>query len=502
MAPMRAILAASLLLFPCACGAPAETASDSPHPRTGGTGPATATAPPRLMLQLGGRSFDGHATGSSVALGEDFLVVAAALQGEVAIGPRTVRGGAAIRGAPRPDLPFGAFAKIASDGTVRWVRTPEGACVGTDLRIDVAVDDDGNVYMAGASLRDSGMQCVCKYDTEGELLWGRQYPGVAGVASFDVSADGHVVLATKGPPSATTAATGGEETAFVTVVSPDGGVLWTRGVPARVSKVAFTSAGGVVLAGTLLGSWTAGNDMLEVGAGGERAFLAALSMRGEYRWALPIHDGLEERPPLDLDDHPDGSIVLAGQFRGTLRIGSTPTNLSSGGTYLARVSPAGELEWVRRICAGCSIQDVAAGAGGRVLVAGEPRRGAFFGVEPEVAIGCTRQIVARLDRDGEPLETQSLESCLDASEEQVRRMTSIPVLNLVRLATTRDGRAFAAAGTFAGVLQMQGIGQMRSVSRQVTAVEPFDRAGDTFVEPVEYQNLVHAYAGIFFTGAL
>jgi outer membrane protein assembly factor BamB len=462
-----------------------------------------------LTKQFGGTSFHGMAASDAVALGDGFVVVAIHIQGPVKMGSTTVTGGAPITQERKAANPFGAIAKIDASGEVLWVRVPEDACTGTDLMMDVAVDSGGNVYMAGSDLGEDAMQCVVKYDSEGNLLWGRRYGGVSDVLRFAVSPGGHVALSARTPadgplesPSGHAAgdpADSAGESHFLALTDPHGEALWVRHLPAAVKDVALTRGGRVVVAGRPMGTWSPADDVLEPGEGA--AFLAALDVQGTYLWTVPIHDDLTHSGTMYVGSHPDGSATLAGYHRDELVLGGRETE-TGGNTYLARITPEGALAWTRGMCEDGSVWNVVAAGNDRSVVVVEPRSGSCLGVQKIEQSGCKTHVIAVLDDAGAVLETHPVHSCVDAGEKELEQMMALPVLDVLGLAASDDGRVWAAAGTFAGILEIPGIDRLRTDSREVTVHEPAEFLEWGHVEPWDYEDIQHAWGAFLLTGGL
>ncbi len=163
----------------------------------------------------------------------------------------------------------GFLSKYDSAGVLMWSRqlgTPS-----PDTSSDVSVDGLGNVYVSGhtagslvgpnAGERDA---FVIKYDSEGSLLWSRQFGTTEGDITTGVSADGvgnvYISGLTKGSLGGPNT---GDYDAFVTKFDPTGALLWTRqfGTSDRdsTSAVAADHLGNIFISGYTDGSLGAPN---------------------------------------------------------------------------------------------------------------------------------------------------------------------------------------------------------------------------------------------------
>lgn len=143
------------------------------------------------------------------------------------------------------------------DGAPGWSDVVDGGMGGNDWALDVAIDPDDAVYVAGRVETGDGFAdaWLRKYDGAGAPLWTGTFAG-----AFGGSDDATAIAATAG---------GGFVAAGSTTVAEDdtdlwirrydsaGAVLWTdavagmNGGPDAATDVAFTPDGGVVVIGTM-----------------------------------------------------------------------------------------------------------------------------------------------------------------------------------------------------------------------------------------------------------
>ena len=152
-------------------------------------------------------------------------------------------------------------AKFDPDGTRLWLRTINGTANGGDVAHSVAVDTQGNVFVAGYTFNTgtSGDFTVAKFDPDGTRLWLRTINGTAnggdGAQSVAVDTQGNVLVAG--------AIWNGRADWDFTVAKfdPDGTLLWLRTINGPgddddvAESVAVDTDGNVIAAGYILNFW-------------------------------------------------------------------------------------------------------------------------------------------------------------------------------------------------------------------------------------------------------
>ncbi len=118
--------------------------------------------------------------------------------------------------------------KYNSNGDTLWVRKYNGPGNGTDIALALALDDSGNVYVAGYSLGSGTNFCytTIKYDSLGDTLWVRHYngPANAGDRAYAIAVDDSGNVYVTGFSVGSTGTTD-----YLTIkYSPIGDTLWTR----------------------------------------------------------------------------------------------------------------------------------------------------------------------------------------------------------------------------------------------------------------------------------
>jgi enterochelin esterase-like enzyme len=136
----------------------------------------------------------------------------------------------------------------------------------------------------------------------------------------------------------------GELDIVVRQYTPDGSPAWTwqfgTAATERAYGLALDSSGGLIVAG-----YTSGDlDGQHSGNAGDDAFVAKLNAQGEHQWTLQFGDAAQADRAYALAVAEDDSIYLGGYTKGAL----DGDNQGDKDIFLARISPQGELEWLRQ----------------------------------------------------------------------------------------------------------------------------------------------------------
>ena len=239
------------------------------------------------------------------------------------------------------------FATVKYDpaGNQLWVSRYDGPAHGDDRVTALAVDADGNVYVAGDSSgeNDAAEAVTVKYGADGNLLWAARSGSPGGgqsVAAIALDGEGNVYVTGRASREA-------GNTDYVAVkYDPTGKVLWTarRDWSAHddARYLAVDGAGNVYVAGDIV-SHTEGSEM----TAHQDMGLVKFGPDGDAIWSVSFNGGDGNNDvAAGIRLGPDGSIYLSG------------TTLSSGGPgaqspppaefVTARYDPDGALLWTAR----------------------------------------------------------------------------------------------------------------------------------------------------------
>jgi len=313
-----------------------------------GPGPAWASVEPTLAWNtfLGG-SHDEWASAITVdAAGNSYVVGTGYTTWGVPLSPFTGNNSAFV-------------AKLSPSGTLVWNTFLGDSYFGSASA--VAVDGDGDVYVAGESSETWGSPVrphsgdgfgdvfVAKVSPSGALLWNTFLGGGdtdnAGTLAVDGAGDvyvgGDTYDETWGAPLRPHS--GGYDV-FLAKLSTAGDLLWNTflggGGFDEGGAVAVDGSGNVYVAGQGFSSW--GSPIRPHGSG-EDAFVARLSAAGALSWHTFLGGGLDDAPA-ELAVDGDGDVCVVGYSYATW---GDPVRSHSGceDAFVAQLNTAGGLVW-------------------------------------------------------------------------------------------------------------------------------------------------------------
>lgn len=224
---------------------------------------------------------------------------------------------------------------------------------------DVAVDNYGNVLLAGAS---SGLDFgggalpnpifVAKLGSNGDVTFAKSY-GTAGGATAvlaeprsggTVIVGGHVEGSSAVDFGGGPLPAGGNTDAFLLGLGSAGQYLWSKrwgdGLPQSVADIAAEGGGDVVVVGTFAGSVDFGAGPV-TSAGGNDVFVARVGNAGNLVWARRFGDA-SAQSALSVRFDANGNIVVVGKLDGAIDFGDGPlTAPSQGGLFVGKLDGAG-----------------------------------------------------------------------------------------------------------------------------------------------------------------
>jgi hypothetical protein len=244
-------------------------------------------------------------------------------------------------------------AKYDGGGTRQWLH--QFGSVGEDVAYGLAVDDVGNILVAGKASGVLGSDpflggtdlFVAKYNSLGTRLWLRQGGTLAADLAYGVAADGggnvYTVGATQGGLDGNSEA--GSDDLFLLKYDGAGIRLWTRQFGTVSSDVAYgvalDNAGSVYVAGTTSGALD-GNLRL----GGEDAFLLKFDGNGGLLWSRQFGT-VSADVARSVACDPYGNISVAGDTFGSL--GDFSVNVGGSDLFLVRYDAEGTRRWARQL---------------------------------------------------------------------------------------------------------------------------------------------------------
>lgn len=364
------------------------------------------------VQQAGGPGADAA---RSVAIAPDGAVVVTGTYS----GTATFSPDVSLSSAGGPDI---FLAKYDAQGRLLWARSAGGPG-GRDFAFKVAVDTQGNIYVAGlfdatatfapgvsfTSAGDSDL-FLAKYDSSGTLLWVKAAggPGHEEAVGVSIGPDGNVYVAgifaetvTFGPGVTLTSA--GQWDLFFAKYDPAGNLLLLKGAGGPDFDEGYTAladrAGNIIVTGNFAGTAKFAPDVELTSAGSADTYLAKFDATGTLLWVRqvggPAFDQIRE---IALDAA--GNIYAGGRFQSTTTLapGVTLTSAGSNDVFVAKFNPSGTLLWA--VQAGGTGDDrgldIAVDSRSNAYVTGLFSGSATFGSFTRDSAGGTDMFVAKL----------------------------------------------------------------------------------------------------------
>ena len=225
--------------------------------------------------------------------------------------------------------------------------------------------------IAGTSLTSQGFAdgFLARYDANGNGLWCKTYGGTSWDNGNGVSLDnaGNVYITgryTGSAPFDALAVTGtGDADLFVAKYDPAGNLTWLTGSTGTGWKTAASivvgGSGQVYITGQFFGTLTICTESLVGDPVNFQPFLSCFDADGSLLWqkVFPCSGG---GSGMDLAARPGGDIVLAGQYAGSLDLGTTTVTAGGGADpYVAAFNSAGDELWAQVMSGTDPVWDIA-----------------------------------------------------------------------------------------------------------------------------------------------
>ncbi|MDC0739910.1 hypothetical protein [Polyangium mundeleinium] len=215
---------------------------------------------------------------------------------------------------------------------------------------------NGKVLTSAASGVDSFVVAV---NAGGTVRWARAFGDDQVQVANAVAAGPDGWIAVAGEASGVVNFGGGDRTAsgidgFVAILDGEGKHIWSRvfgdAAPQAAYGVAFTGSGDVVVAGEFDGSLDLGSGALQSAGGGD-AFVARLSgVNTNSKWSVKIGDDASLQRAYAVAVGPSGEIAVTGMFAGSITVaGTTFTSLTSVDAFLLVFEPDGALRFGKKL---------------------------------------------------------------------------------------------------------------------------------------------------------
>lgn len=204
---------------------------------------------------------------------------------------------------------------------------------------------------------------VAKYSASGALLWVNTYGSTQGLTSTyaivaDLAGNVYITGSTSSNSltlgSTTLTGQGGGD-AFLAKLNNSGNFVWAKGWGGSGSDasydLAFDGSGNVFAVGNFSGTVDfnpAAGVASRTSSGDQDGFLVKFDSNGNYL-SVATFGGVNTEYPRELEIDGAGNLYISGYFIGGTQLGSyTLTSSGSSDAFLMRMSPAGNIDWVRQ----------------------------------------------------------------------------------------------------------------------------------------------------------
>ena len=305
-----------------------------------------------------------------------------------------------------------------------------GSAVSVAAELVLAGQASGPVDFGEGELAERGSPSkldgvLAAFDPAGTLRWSQRFSDcipravaqsklgdiiLAGGAEGDVDFGGGVL-----------SGVGNGEDVVLARFDSQGVHLWSRrvgnGANQFATAVAVDAAGNTVATGTFWGkldfgpSWARkeGDEVKIESAGESDGFVVKLDADGETVWSLRFGDADNHQAGTAVAVDGQGNVVVAGWFKGVMDLGAGLTSTGETDLFVAKLSPAGDLLWVRMAPstnAGKALGLAVDGAG-NVVVVGSFRSSIQIGATTLTTAGDKDAVLIKLDENGTPLWARS-----------------------------------------------------------------------------------------------
>jgi|GEM_PF-4333111 len=248
---------------------------------------------------------------------------------------------------PSPS-PSPSPSQVAKPRTLSWLR--QFGSAGNDYAYGIATDSSNSVYVSGTTPQSSTSSTtdsfVTQFDSSGNQVWNRSFGSSDNDSAFDVAVDANGNYYVAGATNVTRTTSDGFLTKFDRSVS----LAWSssvliasrvsflgqRDAGDAISSVAIDTAGNVYVAG-LTKAFPLASDPA-------KAFVAKYSADGVEQWFTEYGsvDGADAAAGVAID--PSGNVYITGVTNATLDLNSDDP-LTGGDAFVAKFNSSGEFLW-------------------------------------------------------------------------------------------------------------------------------------------------------------
>ncbi len=276
--------------------------------------------------------------------------------------------------------------KLNSKGNFVWAKRVGGT--GGDIGYSIALDDSGNVYVAGTFeyktdfdpgsgtyyltspvLKDA---FILKLTNSGNFIWAKQFTGIKEEVVYSIALDksgnvystGYFQDSVDFDPGVGKYSlyTGLNGCVFVSKLTRGGQFVWARQMgyvnnPSIANSIALDDSAYIYTTGNFNGTadFDPGSGTYNLNSGGILdIFVSKLNKSGNFVWAAKLGGSADYEEGCGITTDKHGSVYATGYFEGTADFdpGTSSYNLTSAGgrdIFVCKLSRLGKFEWAKKM---------------------------------------------------------------------------------------------------------------------------------------------------------
>jgi Ca2+-binding RTX toxin-like protein len=267
------------------------------------------------------------------------------------------------------------IAKYSSTGSLLWSRQLDST--GSQTHGKTLIDTNGDLVVSGGTYGSLFGQVnqgdydglVTRYNTDGTLLWTRQFgtTGYDDVVQTLLDSSGNTVVSGTTSGAFAGQTNQGLNDIFVAKYAANGNLLWTRQLGSTtsdsISKTLVDANGNIIVTGT-----TSGSIGGQTSQGLSDVFVAKYDANGNLLWTRQL-GGVSNDYVTEMMLDANGNIIVSGSTAGAL---PGQTSNGSNDSFVAKYDTNGNLIWVKQLGSTSyeSIPKTRLDANGNVVLAG------------------------------------------------------------------------------------------------------------------------------------
>ena len=294
----------------------------------------------------------------------------------------------------------GATSRVGTSPSVQWAMAVGDIDAAPDEVDGIAVDNDGNAIVSGVFRGQVNLGArtyasvggddifLASFNSGGQLNWSQAFGGPGRDNTFDLAVDGVGNIYLSGWFSNAvdfgnqTLRSRGATDMFVAKYDPGGSLIWARQFGGNQgdggNEISVTESGEIAVSLITEGAVTIDGRDFAYGGGRRDAFVIRMDTNGKVRWVSHVNsEGTERIRALDMS--PGGDVYVGFQFHRDLRLtGSDGRSRSLTGVghwngALARLDPAGRVQWVLPVMSGenDNVRGIGVGSDNEIYASGK-----------------------------------------------------------------------------------------------------------------------------------